>query len=332
METITDQMLSAMKEGIYLFGEEGKCAFVNRSNAEGDMIGKTASEMGFPDILVKAIDEGCQNKSGHDLLTLREVGQDFECSLSPLIGQDGVARYVVVVVRKMSERVSKDEYLGRSFSLKIMEAQEEERKRISRELHDEIGQMISIIKVNLQQYRRSTDESVREKLLESSIENLGQILKHVRRLSHDLRPSILDDLGLVAALRWYLDNRLRGTGINYDFQVDGKVRRLPAEVETACFRAVQEAVTNIINHAEAKDISITLAESNRCLNLIIKDDGKGFDIPAIREKALRSGHLGLMGMSERIKAVGGKMTVEAAPGRGCMIEISLPIRGEDGTL
>jgi signal transduction histidine kinase len=214
----------------------------------------------------------------------------------------------------------------RTLSQQLIDAQETERRHIARELHDEIGQALTMVKINLQTIQRLSDPAFSAQRTEESIGIIEKTLQQVRNLSLRLRPSLLDDLGLIAALRWYLDRQSKTAGFTLHFNADPLIRRLPAEIETACFRVVQEAITNIIKHSEAKEVDVALRQVDRFLELIVRDKGVGFDVKAARMKAAEGGSLGLLSMTERVSLVGGVFDIQSEPGKGTEINAHLPIR------
>lgn len=185
-----------------------------------------------------------------------------------------------------------------SLSRQLIDAQEIERRHIARELHDEIGQALTVLKVNLQTIRRIADTPSLAPYLDGSIRTVESTLQQVRSLSLDLRPSLLDDLGLAPALRWYVDRQAQQAGIAAHFVSEPLPKRLPPEVEIACFRLVQEVLTNAIRHAGAKKMQIELRRSREALHLTIRDDGRGFDVQAKRKEVRRGESLGLLGMAK----------------------------------
>jgi PAS domain S-box-containing protein len=207
-------------------------------------------------------------------------------------------------------------------SRRLIRAQEDERRQIARELHDEIGQALTAVKVNLQSVKNRAaglDDRVAE-----CIAIVDDTLGRVRGMALDLRPSLLDDLGLVAALQWYVEGHARRTGMAGRFIADPEKLRAAPEIETACFRLVQEALTNIARHSGATRFSVELLQHNGGLELIVRDDGCGFD-PALALKRARGGaSLGLVGMIERIELVGGKVAFVSAPGKGTEVQASIP--------
>lgn len=218
----------------------------------------------------------------------------------------------------------------RALSAQIVQAQEEERRRLARELHDEIGQALTAIALDLgmmAQLLPQPNEAVKRAIEDA--QTLSQnALEEVRRLSVELRPSILDDLGLVPALRWYIDRHAERTGMRSRFEEIGLDERLPAEIETVCYRAVQEALTNIARHASAQNISVCLErERGRdSVALTITDDGVGFDVSRALRRARAGDSLGLLGLHERVELLGGSLRIRSQSGEGTSIQIQLPIQ------
>jgi signal transduction histidine kinase len=224
----------------------------------------------------------------------------------------------------ISDRKRAEETL-RGYSRQLIEAQEAERQHIARELHDQIGQVLTAVRINLQNIGNSCETEESRSLIDQGMGIIDAALEQVRNLSFELRPSLLDDLGLVAALRWYSDQYTQRTGIRTKAvsTLPGGQTRLRQELETACFRIVQEALTNVARHANAKNVSIDLRKLDQKIVLSIKDDGIGF-----KERAANGGaaaiQLGLRGMRERALAVGGTLEIESAPARGTEIRAYLP--------
>jgi len=218
----------------------------------------------------------------------------------------------------------------RALSAQIVQAQEEERRRLARELHDEIGQALTAIALDLglmTQLLPQPNEAVRRAIEDA--QTLSQnALEEVRRMSVELRPSMLDDLGLVPALRWYIDRHAERTGMRSRFEEIGLDERLPAEIETVCYRAVQEALTNIARHASARNVSVCLErERGRdSVTLTITDDGVGFDVTRALRRARAGDSLGLLGLRERVELLGGSLQIRSQSGEGTRIQIQLPIQ------
>ncbi len=212
----------------------------------------------------------------------------------------------------------------RVLSRRLMEIQELERRAIARDLHDEIGQALTAIKLNLRELRTLPNcESVEEQIVDS-LEILAQVLQRVRSLALDLRPSLLDELGLVPALRWYVGRQAERAGWELQFSAEGLTTRPSPEIEIACFRLTQEALTNVVRHSQAKKVEVRLEKSPHELTLVIRDNGIGFDSEAVRTGSRVGTSVGLSGMEERVQLAGGKVTIGSTPAVGTEIRAWFP--------
>jgi two-component system sensor histidine kinase UhpB len=211
-----------------------------------------------------------------------------------------------------------------TLSKRLMHAQEDQRRAIARELHDEIGQALTALRISLQAARRA--HPVPAPQLNDGIRIAEQTLHQVRDLSLDLRPSLLDDLGLVPALRWYIDRQAQRTGLAIVFEADAPEERLPADLEIACFRFVQEALTNVARHAQASQVRVRLQRLEPGLALEVADDGVGFDVADTLDEAAHGGSIGLLGMRERVQLAGGHMEIESREGKGSLVRARFPMR------
>jgi signal transduction histidine kinase len=225
---------------------------------------------------------------------------------------------------RLFSEVSNQERRLHSLLNKVVTAQEEERRRISRELHDEMGQALTAIKLNLQMVLAALagEDAELQGRLEEVVGLSANTLQEVRRLAMDLRPSILDDLGLIPTLRWYVDSFQKRTNIVSELRLPESSDRLSSIVETALYRVVQEALTNVSRHAEASHVALELYIGDSALSLSIADDGKGFDLRG--QSANEVMGLGLSSMQERIDDMGGSFSINSHPGRGTRILISIP--------
>ncbi len=210
-------------------------------------------------------------------------------------------------------------------SQQLLNVQENERRRIALELHDQIGQTLTAVKINLQTVQRAPEAASMGDRLEKSIAIVERALGQVRSLSLALRPSMLDDLGLAAALRWFVDRQAQQAGFSVDFHVDEFEKRLDPNIETACFRVAQEAITNIMRHAEARLVRVQVRNHHTEMQMLIADDGVGFDVPSAFERAGLGESLGLLGMRERIQLLGGKMELDSTPEQGTRLLARFPL-------
>lgn len=206
----------------------------------------------------------------------------------------------------------------------LVAGQELERRRIARDLHDVVGQALTAVKLNLEALRRDLGTSSSEQEFRESIEMVDQAMRDVRDIAFDLRPAILDDLGLVAASRWYLARQARIIGYRSSFHADAIRPGIGVEVEAACFRTLQEALTNVARHAKADEVHVRLIDTSDELVLLIEDDGVGFDPGRRRRQADRFPTLGLIGASERVTLIGGTLEVKSQPGQGTSLRATFP--------
>ncbi|WP_047984495.1 sensor histidine kinase [Ornithinibacillus californiensis] len=211
------------------------------------------------------------------------------------------------------------------FGLKIIEAQEEERKRISREIHDGPAQMLANILLRSELVDRTFREGSPADALEE-IRNVRKMVRsslyEVRRIIYDLRPMALDDLGLIPTIKKYISTTSEYNNVNIEFTSIGEVKRINQKYEIAFFRLAQEAIQNAVKHAEASLITVKIEICSRNLNLIITDNGKGFDPSIKRDKSF-----GLIGMRERVEMFDGIMDVKSSIGKGTKIVIRVPYQG-----
>jgi signal transduction histidine kinase len=214
----------------------------------------------------------------------------------------------------LSERIASDSLR------RVVEAQELERRRLARELHDETGQALTSILLGLKALEEKLDDAGSRAAAAELRELVVTTLQDVRRLAVELRPSALDDFGLVAALERLSASFSDQTGIEIDFETALGDERLPVVVETALYRIVQESLTNVVKHARARRVSILLARRNGAIKAVIEDDGRGFD-PA----ATPSAGFGLVGMRERLALLGGRLEVESSGDTGTTIAAEVPV-------
>lgn len=201
----------------------------------------------------------------------------------------------------------------------VTDAQEMERKRLSRELHDDVGQALTSLMLRLKTLQAETDlETISDRL--NGLRYLtGQTLEEVRRISADLRPVVFDELGLIPAIRSYVNERSAWSKIDITFRTTGDVYPLRPELEIACYRTIQEGLTNIIRHAHASQAVVELAYGSETVQLTISDDGIGMHYPP------KAAGVGLLGMQERVRLIGGEVSIVSEPGAGLTLIITFPI-------
>jgi PAS domain S-box-containing protein len=206
-------------------------------------------------------------------------------------------------------------------SRRRVKVQEEERRHLARELHDEIGQALTAAKISLQAALEEPDQAKSKRIHETTA-ILERLLGQVRQISLNLRPSMLDDLGLVPALRSLLDEQGRRASVAVRFSAKNMPDNLDPEIQTTCFRIAQEAITNAVRHASATQINVNLGGEDRTFRLQVRDDGKGFDAEPAQTQTIG---LGLLGMKERAALVGGRTRITSAPGKGTTVDATLPL-------
>ena len=213
-------------------------------------------------------------------------------------------------------------------SRRLVEAQEAERRRIARELHDQVGQALTAAQLNLQAMLQLPGSKIMTRRLNETLEVVVSVLDQVRDLSLDLRPSMLDDLGLEPALHWYAKRQALLTGLRCEVVCDPLEQRLDPVIETQCFRLVQEAVTNVVRHAKARQVVVRIQIEQGSLHLRVRDDGAGFDLATVRAQSARGTSLGLSSMEERAGLAGGELEFKSAPGQGTEVHAWFPLKWE----
>jgi two-component system NarL family sensor kinase len=216
----------------------------------------------------------------------------------------------------------------------ILHAQEAERRQVARELHDSVNQLLSSVKFRIQSVEARLSNSA-DAALSAEVEKtralLDKAMLEVRRISRNLRPSELDDLGLVPALRTLCAEFSERTTIPVEIVCPNAAEKQPAEIELAIYRIVQEALTNVEKHAGARRVAVELEWEGGRLRLRVRDDGRGFDKNAVRDVTAKDTGMGLIDIEERVRLVGGTWTVESSPGAGTVIAVDLAPRGRRAT-
>jgi len=231
-------------------------------------------------------------------------------------------------LRQLSSQLEEQSARRAQVLARLISAQEDERKRIARELHDETCQSVSALLLAVEgALARGIVLHDRTKLDE--IRALAShTLDELHRLIFDLRPSLLDDLGLQAALEWWANRNLAPAGITARFEIEGFDERLPGSVEITSYRAIQEALANVLRHSHAEAVLIQVERAGGKLAVEIEDDGAGFDPAAFARPREDGQGLGLAGMRERIEILGGTIRIDSAPGKGCLVRFEIPLEGK----
>jgi two-component system sensor histidine kinase UhpB len=243
---------------------------------------------------------------------------------------DGRPDYLIYILEDIGERKHVEQTFQdnrrelESLSRRLLRAQEAERHSIARELHDEIGQMLTIVKFNLQMVLNQDPTPRLATALTEGMSSIDRVVASVRDLSLNLRPSMLDHLGLEATIRWFVKSQQENLDVQIDLSLPVSMVRPSSEVEISCFRILQEAFTNAARYAQASRIEVTLASRSGAVNLMVRDDGKGFDMAAARRRILQGGGAGLLGMTERAELAGGSVTITSSPGHGTCVAASFP--------
>jgi signal transduction histidine kinase len=233
---------------------------------------------------------------------------------------DGDLRLAETFASRAAVAVDLSERIARDALRRVVDAQEQERRRLARELHDETGQALTSILLGLKALEETlATESARAATAELR-ERVVATLQDVRGLAVELRPSALDDFGLAAALERLTTAFADQTGIAVDFEASFGDARLPSDVETALYRIVQESLTNVVKHAQARRVSILLTRTSASVKAVVEDDGRGIGDDST------GGGFGLVGMRERLSLLGGRLEIESAPGSGTTIAAEVPLR------
>jgi signal transduction histidine kinase len=249
---------------------------------------------------------------------------------------DSVIRHVQASSREATEALSKLRVAYERLGLlhgRLEAAKEDERRFLAHELHDELGQTLTALKLRLQIGARAVGAPVGD--THEAVALVDDLIARVRKMSVDLRPPLLDEVGLVPALRAYLEAQSTLAGVDMQLEegtektplhLDG---RLPADLEITCFRVVQESITNALRHASARRVSVLIVQRKAAITISVRDDGRGFDVAGRLDAAAAEGHLGVVGMRERVRARGGTFEIASSPGMGTTVTVDMPFPKPD---
>ncbi|HZI46730.1 MAG TPA: PAS domain S-box protein, partial [Pyrinomonadaceae bacterium] len=330
------ELFENSRDAVYVHDMSGRYVSVNRAAEElsgfsrTEILGKHYSNFIVPNYLKTARENFCRKldiplETTYEAKIICKDGSRKSVEVSSrMIYRDSEPIGVQGTVRDMTERKLAQRAL-QHYSRRLVHAQEAERENIARELHDEIGQALTAITINLQWMQRSgAVNEIGQPRISESIEVIEDALRRVRELSLELRPSMLDDLGLSAALSWYASRYSERTGIATEVSGDLPINtNIGRPIETACYRIVQEALTNAARYSRASRIDVNIEKQNGTLKMTIVDDGVGFIVKDHLSAGLATA-LGLRGMKERALAVGGKLTINSEVGKGTHIMLVVP--------
>ncbi len=328
-------IVEAANEGIVMAYPYGVYYFVNQQMADmlgypvEEILGKSSIDFTFENWkpqVYQARQVLQKNASVHGEFKFRRKDGSVLWTLynaTPVFDQRGKHIANFALHTDITERKHAEQQL-QVLSRQLIEAQEQERRAIGRELHDEIGQVLTGLKILLETAAYVPVEIMPAKL-EQAIDITRELLERVRDLSLNLRPPILDDMGLFPALLWLIQNFMKQTSIDVDFVHHGlQGRRFASAVETAVYRLAQEALTNIARHAQVKQAHLNITCNETRIEFVVKDDGKGFDM---EEKLVPGQTVGLNSMRERVRLLGGNFSLKTRQGRGTTLRIQIPLEG-----
>jgi PAS domain S-box-containing protein len=325
-------VFEAAPDGIILVGPDGSirdvnpCALRMFGYERGEIVGRRVEILVPRELQRKHVDhrQGYMESPrarpmgvGLELRGLRKDGSEFpvEISLSPVPDDEG--RYVISIVRDLTERRALQ-----AFGAGAVRAAEEERQRIARELHDDTAQRLAGLMLMLKVAGKTEDPKEREERIEQVREEIGAAADAVRRIARGLRPPVLDDVGLPAALESLVRSLRQAHAVDIDLTMDEPLGRLGADSELAMYRIVQEALSNAIRHSGASRVAVSLHAEDHVLRAEVRDDGAGF---ATEHPFSDEGQgLGLVGMRERARQAGGTLEIDSTPGAGTWVCVVLP--------
>jgi PAS domain S-box-containing protein len=337
-------LVETMNDGLAVQDEHGTWVYVNDRFCE--MLGYTRDEMTRQPVTDFLSDtdriiykeQVARRRKGelesYELSWLKKDGQAIFTWVSPkaIVDERGRFKGSFAVITGITERKQAEEALKESekqlryLSSRLLTAQETERKRISRELHDELGQSLTVMKLRLNFIEKNLlkHQTELKQECEYGIQYIDQVIENIRRLSRDLSPTILEDFGLSAALRWLINNFAKSYMMKVILNMIDVDSLLPRDSHVVIYRTVQEALTNIGKHARSKNVSITIHEEAGMVLFSIEDDGVGFDERVAASRSPEEKGLGLVTMKGRVQMVGGVLSIWTEEGKGTRITLSIP--------
>ena len=335
-----DAVLEGIPDAVFVKDRQGRYVMVNSACARfvgtspKDMVGRTDHDLFEPetaDCIVEVdrrVMESGETWTADETASAAGVTRTYSTTKRPYRDAAGAVTGVFGIARDITERRRSEETLRQqaerlqALSRRLVAVQEEERRRMARELHDEIGQMLTGLHIVLEADPQASAEAMRKKLSDGR-PLIDGLLTRVRDLSFGLRPALLDHLGLLPALLRLFEHYTQQTGVRVDCRHEGLDRRFETELETAAYRIVQEALTNVARHAAVKEAMVRLWVEHEVLAVQVQDHGAGFDPSAVPADG---DHCGLAGVYERVTLLGGELLVESEPGAGTQLTASFPLR------
>jgi signal transduction histidine kinase len=212
----------------------------------------------------------------------------------------------------------------KNLSRYLIKAQEEERKKIARELHDEIGQILTAIKINLELLKRKVDKELQNQI-DENINLINRAIDEVRDISLNLRPSLIDDLGLTSAIKWYVEKIKEKSNLEINYILEFDPKEFSKDFSITIFRIIQEGLTNVVRHAEATEVLLKVIQEDNEIEIFIKDDGKVFDVEQVFKDINKGRALGLLGIKERVELLNGKIEIKSEIQKGTEMRINIPL-------
>lgn len=338
-------LVERARDGIVIFHRE-KLAYVNPYFAEltgyqvGELAGRSATVIIPPELQAPLRQRYRRRLKGKNEPTIyesqlmhrdgRRIDVEFNIGVIQYQGEPAnltIVRDITERKRMEKERIQAEKKL-RYLSSRLLRSQESERKRLSTELHDELGQSLALLKHMLRSKNKSRPGASPSPVTstDETITFVDQIIENLRRISKDLSPAILEDLGLTAALQWALNSFSRKHGIETYTQMADIDNLYSDEIKVNIYRIIQESLSNIGKHARAEHVSVSIHREKGRVSFTVEDDGRGFELGRIKQGNLTGSGMGLDIMSQRARMIGGSLKIESAPGKGTRIRLHVPSR------
>ena len=344
-ETKYRSLMDGASDAIVLADSQGKITEVNRKAVkllgypEAELLGMNYTQIHPPrirDHVMENFQEILTSGRGplHECLVRRKDGEEIQVDITHNMVENGDHGVVQAVFRDITERQRAQEALRdseqklRLLASQLLSIQEKERRRVSRELHDELGQALTVLKIHLVaiENRLRRDQADLKSSCAQLQNYIDAVIENVRRLSRDLSPSILEDLGLSSSLKYLVEETCRNNQMLYTAAMDEIDHLFSPETRINIYRIFQESLTNIVRHAEASRIDVEIKRENDLVTFRLKDDGKGFDLKKARSRSLGKRGLGLTAMHERALMSAGSLNIRSRKGKGTEITLTIPIQ------